>query len=174
MNSEEVGAIGQVLGSIAVFVTLGYLAVRVRHAGRQLQQSLSQGRGEALRDLLMTRATDARLNGLYVKASVALDVESQATTESLHPFVAALMQRAGMNEEDATALMWDQSAWWAYRIQHIPYLDDLPVSQRIDFDRIARRTYGSTFLDRLWYEKTKSFLDPAAVAYIDKLLAQPG
>ena len=31
MNWEEVGAIGQVLGSIAVFVTLGYLAVQVKH-----------------------------------------------------------------------------------------------------------------------------------------------
>jgi hypothetical protein len=30
MNWEGVGAIGQVLGSIAVFVTLGYLAAEVQ------------------------------------------------------------------------------------------------------------------------------------------------
>ena len=30
MNWDAIGAIGQMLGSIAVFVTLGYLAVQVR------------------------------------------------------------------------------------------------------------------------------------------------
>jgi len=42
MNWEEVGAIGQVLGSIAVFITLGYLAVQLRHARAEMQRSPSQ------------------------------------------------------------------------------------------------------------------------------------
>ena len=34
MNWDAIGAIGQVLGSVAVFITLGYVAVQVRHANR--------------------------------------------------------------------------------------------------------------------------------------------
>jgi hypothetical protein len=44
MNWEEVGAIGQVLGSVAVFVTLGYLAVQVRHAHEEVQRNLGKVR----------------------------------------------------------------------------------------------------------------------------------
>ena len=32
MNWDEVGAIGQMLGSLAVFITLVYLSVQTRHA----------------------------------------------------------------------------------------------------------------------------------------------
>ena len=32
MNWDEVGAIGQVLGSVAVFITLVYLSIQTRHA----------------------------------------------------------------------------------------------------------------------------------------------
>ena len=41
MNWDAVGALGEVLGSIAVFLTL-YLAVRVRHARDQVRHSISQ------------------------------------------------------------------------------------------------------------------------------------
>ena len=39
MNWEAIAAIGQMLGSVAVLVTLGYLAMQLRH-GRQDQYEL--------------------------------------------------------------------------------------------------------------------------------------
>src|SRR5215831_3575171 len=42
MNWEEVGAIGQLLGSVAVFVTLVYLATQVRFARAEYMRSISQ------------------------------------------------------------------------------------------------------------------------------------
>jgi hypothetical protein len=39
-----IGAIGQVLGSIAVFVTLGYLTLQVRHAREEVRRSVTQTR----------------------------------------------------------------------------------------------------------------------------------
>jgi hypothetical protein len=44
MNWEAIGAVGELLGSLAVFVTLGYLAVQVRHARAEASRALSQGR----------------------------------------------------------------------------------------------------------------------------------
>jgi hypothetical protein len=41
MNWDAIAAVGQVLGSIAVLVTLGYLAVQVRHANYELQRATS-------------------------------------------------------------------------------------------------------------------------------------
>ena len=38
MNWEAIAAIGQMLGSVAVFVTLGYLAMQVGQAKRQVQR----------------------------------------------------------------------------------------------------------------------------------------
>ena len=44
MNWDGVGAVGEALGSIAVFVTLGYLAIQVRHARDDVRRSVSTAR----------------------------------------------------------------------------------------------------------------------------------
>jgi hypothetical protein len=43
---EEVSAIGEVPGSIAVFITLGYLAVQIGHARGKMRRSISQNRSD--------------------------------------------------------------------------------------------------------------------------------
>ena len=72
MNWDEVGAIGQMLGSIAVFLTLGYLAVQVRHARDEVTRSILLTRAEMVRHQSMTLATDVGLTSLQTKATVAL------------------------------------------------------------------------------------------------------
>src|SRR5580765_3506821 len=48
MNWDAIGAIGQVLGSIAVLITLVYLSIQTRHARSESRRALSQGRAEAV------------------------------------------------------------------------------------------------------------------------------
>jgi hypothetical protein len=43
MNWEEIGAIGQVLGSVAVFITLVYLSVQTRQSIRHTRALIHQG-----------------------------------------------------------------------------------------------------------------------------------
>ena len=165
---DAIGAIGQVLGSMAVFVTLGYLAVQVRHARSEMQRSLSQGRGEAIRGLLMAQATDERLTGINAKAHAALG-------STPLPFVAALMHRAGLTVEEASSLLGAQAAFWNYRLQVIPYVHDLPAPDRLAFDWATRGAYGRPGVGRLFYETLiRPTGHPDAVRYIDDLLAQPG
>ena len=71
MNRDAIGAIGQLLGSVTVLVTLGYLAVQVRHARQETRRALSQGRGEGFRDM-MAFEIDPRLSGIAVRAAAAL------------------------------------------------------------------------------------------------------
>jgi hypothetical protein len=165
MNWEEIGAIGQVLGSIAVFITLGYLAVQVRHARKEVQRSIAQSRGEIARELILNRVNNPWLNALNVKAHRGLGEERS-------PFAEALMERAGLTLEEGVALNWEQQAWWLYRAQVIADVDELTPAERASFD-LRMRAFHELPLTRLWYESSKATLNADAVRYIDKLLAQP-
>ena len=168
MNWDAIGAVGQMLGSVAVFITLAYLAVQIRHSRSEARRALSQGRGEALRQLMLTRVTEPQLNDLYGKAGIALG-------GGRNQFMEALMERAGMTWAEAAALSWDQHAWFSYRLQIISKVDELPPMERTAFDGAIRSTYGQPGAPRTFYESIiKPLSHPDAVRYIDNLLAQPG
>ena len=164
MNWEAIGAIGESLGAIAVFITLGYLALQVQFARKEIGRSISQSRAEALRTVTLARANDARLNSLTVRAGAAVG-------ELPRPFVTALMERGGLTAEEANAVWWDQHAWWAYRAQVIQYLDELPEGERFEFESRTRANYGGPTLARFWYDANKPVLNPDVVRYIEGLLA---
>ena len=167
MNWEEVGAIGQVLGSIAVLVTLGYLSIQVRHARQEVRRSINQSRFETIRKFNMTYATDERLNSLRSKSHILLGGQEFA-------FARELIDRTGMTREEASALSWDQQAWWQYRTEMIPHLDELTQSERKMFE-FGIRQYRDFPLSKLWYETSRqTILNPDIVRYVDNLLAQPG
>ena len=103
MGWEAIAAIGQMLGSIAVFVTLGYLAVQVRQASKTAQRALSQGRSDAVRELY-AQLRDDQLNRLFVKVNATLGGE-------LLPSVEALIAQSGLTEEEATQVFYMYIAW---------------------------------------------------------------
>ena len=86
MNWDAIGAVGQMLGSIAVLVALAYLTIQVRQAKDEVRRSVAQNRGEAARELCMCRVTDERLNRIYTKARTALG------SEQSDPFITALVE----------------------------------------------------------------------------------
>lgn len=165
MDWEEVGAIGQVLGSVAVFLTLGYLAVQVRYARREVQRSISQSRADAVRELLLNRVNNERLTALNSKANAGL-------SGTPLPFVRAVTSQTGLTEEEAYTLFSEQMAWWNYRSQVIAYIDELPLGEKIQFDEAIRRFFGHP-LAMLWYQSLKPTLSPDAVQYVDALTGAP-
>jgi hypothetical protein len=167
MNWEAVGAIGQVLGSIAVFVTLGYLAVQVQYARQEVRRSVSQSRSQGARELALNHANNERLTSTYRKANAGLGAGPMS------PFVATLMERSGLTAEEADGLWWEQLAIWQNRVQSISYSEEMTTGARIELDGILRLFYGGTGVTRLWYETVKERMNPDAVRYIDNLLAQP-
>ena len=167
MNWEEVGAIGQMLGSVAVFITLGYLSLQVRHTRQETRRALSQGRADAHRELL-AQVRDAAILPLQLKADTALGAQPSLMTK-------ALVEQAGLTLEEASSLVLMQTAWWTYRLQIIPYVDELPAMERTAIENQLRGTYGRPGVARLFYETyVKGAAHPDAVRYIDNLLAQPG
>ena len=167
MNWEEVGAIGQVLGSIAVFITLGYLAVQVRHQRQETRRALSQGRGEAVRELVLL-LQDEKLAGYLAQANAALGGQDI-------PQEKALMEKTGLSPEAAGRVISYEFLWWDFRNQTIPFADELAPMERIAFDSFIRRSYGLPGFSRFVYENIlKPMAHPDAARYIDNLLAQAG
>jgi hypothetical protein len=134
INWDEVGAIGQMLGSLAVFITSIYLAIQSRHTQREVQRSASRYRWEGARELYLGRVNNERLTSLNVRAQTGLE-------RTRNVFTDALTERLGMTYEEGMSLSWEQMAWWQYRVGVITYVDELPQGERKAFDASTRAVY---------------------------------
>ena len=168
MNWDAIAAIVQMLGSVAVLITLWYLALQVRHAREQVARSVAQGRTDAGRELAMHQASNQRGADIAMRANIALGGQWTGA-------IGALTSRAGLTLEDAYSFNQWQFAWWNYRQQVIENIADLPAGQRVEFDGGLRAAYGGRLPAlSLWFEHSRPYLNPDAVHYIDNLWAQPG
>jgi hypothetical protein len=85
MNWEAIGAIGETLGAIAVFITLIYLAIQVRQNTHQLHENakaLQRGEMNALMqnwsDLRRVEMSDSSLAGILALAESDFDALTDA------------------------------------------------------------------------------------------------
>src|SRR5262245_59667322 len=118
MNWEAVGALGQVLGSIAVFATLGYLAVQVRHAKQLVQRAATDNRAATVRQLTLTRLTHERLSSIFEKVTPR------------GPQFDELAKRVGLAPKEGHAWFTWETVWFHYRAATISHIDDLPAGAR--------------------------------------------
>jgi hypothetical protein len=165
MNWEEVGAIGQVLGSIAVFITLSYLSIQVRHARIDAERSLRLNRLTNGRELMLLGATDERIAHILEKGNQVLGRGTRT------PSMLAFVEKAGVTEAEASGLFYYEMVWWQHRAFTIRYIGELSDEERAEFDGGIRFFYGAT-LNRLWYETEKPRLNQRTVRYVDDVLAQ--
>jgi hypothetical protein len=168
VNWDAIGAIGQMLGSVAVFVTLAYLSVQVRQAKQEVQRATALDRAATGRELSLARATSDSLCALRIKSRIAFGQEKSSI-----PFVARAID-GRLIEDEAYALYFEELAWWYPRVPAIQYIDHLPAAERDVFNELLRRNYGNLEPGRTWYERTKPILNADAVRYVDRVLAQRG
>jgi len=164
VNWDAVGAIGEIVGAAVVFVTLVYLAVQVRHARSEARRALSQGRGEAIRDLI-TLQIDDRINRLTLKADEACGGAASAFVEAL--------EGLGLTPEEARLVQWNQIVWWNYYLHMIPRVGELPAIERAQFE-VPLHQYGRPGVHRLFYDRyIKAVAHPDALRYIEGVLTRP-
>jgi hypothetical protein len=162
MNWDAIGAVGEVLGSIAVFITLGYLAIQVRYARSETSRALSHGRMDANRELLKLDMDEE-----YLSARIKADA---AFGESPTPIVALLMERASLTEIEAWRVFLVEVARWNYRIHVIAHWDNLAPSEQQIFDQAVRVRMASS-LSRWMYENHfKMGVHPEVERYLDRVL----
>jgi len=164
MNWDAIGAVGDVLGAIAVFVTLGYLAVQVRHAREEMARATRQARADAMRQVWLTQAGQPELAAAFAKLLAARD-------DSKTPFSTAAAA-AGLSDAQGRQLFASFWASWSHYEQVIESLEQLTAGGRSQFDITLRLNLGSGGPASAWYETVKARLNPDAVRYVDRLLAQ--
>jgi len=95
LNWEAIGAVGEILGAIAVFVSLLYLALQLRHSNKLQETSAQMARAEAIESSVKTWSTwrkmltDAELSTIWRKAHDGESLDPDEETR-LHFIVAEL------------------------------------------------------------------------------------
>ena len=95
MNWEAIGAIGEVVGAIAVVATLAYLAVQLRQNTQSSRNASWQAIIGMLVDLDVTEATDPQLSSFIQKAE---DAPESLTDEQYWKFKRIAQARLGALE----------------------------------------------------------------------------
>ena len=86
MNWEAIGAIGEILGAIAVLVTLVYLAAQIRQNSRFVKAATYHSTSRARNEFNFAVATTPELSALLVRArdeSASFDAEERQRFNSL-------------------------------------------------------------------------------------------
>jgi hypothetical protein len=184
VNWNAVGAIGQILGSLATFVTVGYLVVQVNDTERETKRAIAQNRTERTIGLNLALATNERLADIHIKGNEAVMLGKPRTPQEIPPeivealkpfdstFLVAAITKLGLTPQETTMLSAELSARWAHVSQTILYVDELPPGERSQFDRTNRNSMSEPLV-RFWFEYSKSSFSPDAVRYIENLLALP-
>ncbi len=165
MNWDALAAVGEMLGSVAVLVTLGYLTLQVRHARLEARRALGQDRLEGNHRLLELEMQEANF-GLRAKASAAFGMEP-------FPVVAEIMERAELTYEEAFRVFNVDVVGWNYRVHTITHIDELPAGERELFDGATYIRYSRGVSQFVYETAFKPQASPEIVDYIDTLLAQP-
>jgi hypothetical protein len=181
MNWNAVGAVGQILGSLATFVTVGYLVVQVHDTEAEIKRSIEETHAERAIEINLALATSERLAAIHWKGDAALILgEPKAPVVSISPehlngatsfFVAAINQ-LGFSPDEVLMLNSELSARWSNWAQTILYVDELPPGDHAQFD-IALRIGLVEPVVRFWWDSNKSYFNPDAVRYVENVLSQP-
>lgn len=167
MNWDAIGAIGQLLGSVAVLISIAYLALQVRHARDEMRRSAVLTRLEGTRDLFLMQATDERLMSVITRA------EEAAGFQWTSPVGDFFTGELGLNAVDARRLRaWVMASWNNFETS-IESMDRLSPGVRREVDFHIRGNYRDNALLAKWFALMKEQLNPNSVRYVEKLLADP-
>lgn len=169
MNWDAIGAVGEVLGSIAVLATLAYLAVQVRHAREQMARSARDARSDALRQLSTLMVTTPELR--HALRNVSERLSHSPENSAWADFVTA----NGGSADEAELIGSHQFMRWSMAEQTFSNFRDLSPGEQQQVESFYRSIYGGDGLAAHWYRiVARPRLNPDIVHIIDDLLARPG
>ena len=168
LNWQAIGAIGELLGALAVLATLIYLAIQLRHARREIQHSVLQSRDTALRALLLES-----LHNPLLADAIAEDRFRFRPMPG--PALLRIKEATGWPDPKVYTFTGYQVAWWFYRSQIVRDIDQLSSDERAAFDSHIAAEY-STGLAGMWWQawkETRGSGDPT-VRYCEEVLRRAG
>jgi hypothetical protein len=165
MSLMELGAIGEFVAALGVFVTLIYLARQVRHARSDVQLSAQHARLQAIRDNWLNRSRNAELLDAIIKAEDALGVVFLE-----NGFVQALIEQGGLSRREAYLVHFDQQIQWQNWVHTAENIEDQSPGSIARMDAGIRRHYKHGYGRLFWERQRDQGHEKAAIAYFEKVL----
>lgn len=160
MNWDAIGAIGEVLGAAVVVLTLGYLAVQVRHAKTATADQSRIYRATAVRDMILETCRDETLRML------------QTRSWGMEEYYETMAGEMGLTIEEATKLDWGNAyyywMWWGQ------YASTTESKDNEELENIIAKMGSAPGMLAHWKKSplTRPLLDPEYVKFVDTLLAK--
>lgn len=158
MNWDAISAICQVLGTLAVVITLLYVAVQVRYAK---QAAADQNR--------LSRATGVREVGLAAVSNEAFRL-SMDRNWGLTEHYQQQAQQLGISPDDASRADWGNAYWfWLHWGQ---FSSTYEHKDRQELENVITTFYRIPGVRNFWETSplAKPLLDPAFVEFVDRIL----
>ncbi|MBL4709274.1 MAG: hypothetical protein JKY48_12635, partial [Flavobacteriales bacterium] len=160
MNWEAISAIGEILGALAVVITLGYLALQIRHTRLEAADISRQSRAEGVREITLAIGLNEEMSKLWLKAS-----QSEAIYKEIGESIN--MSASEFARVDNVSLAWIWMHWgqWAA----IKTAEDLA-----ELKHIIGIYYSAPPVSITWGKSPmgKGLLDEGFVSFVDEMLEE--
>jgi hypothetical protein len=94
MNTQDLGAIGELLTALASLITLVYLALQIRQNSKSLQESTSASLNQGWSNLNTRISSDPQFASIFIRGRANLDDLDAVETEQFRAFVQDILNMA--------------------------------------------------------------------------------
>ena len=160
MNWEAIGALGEIVGALAVVLTLAYLAIQVRHAKAAAADTNRLERSKGVRDMMLASAADSGLRENLTKGLQLSDYYDE------------IASNLNMSSDEAASFDWAMLYWfWLHWGQYASTTKESDVEELRNVISGFYRNPGV----RVCWEKSpwaRPVLEKDFVNFVDEILAQ--
>jgi hypothetical protein len=158
VNWEAIGAVGEIVGALAVVLTLVYLALQVRTAKRATIDQNTLSRADGVREMILALCQNDDL-----RMGVVDDLDFRHLYEEI-------AQSKGVTVEAASMVDWQNCYWfWVHWGQWASTHDDIG---EVELQNLIAAFYSLPGMRRSWEKSplSKPLLDPKFVTFVDSIL----
>ena len=158
MNWEAIAAVGEIVGALAVVLTLGYLAIQVRFAKIATTDANRMARGVGIREFQLAMATNDDLRRSVYKS---LDLEEWHNQ---------LADKLGVSADDAARM--DQASIYHFWMHYHQFLGANSKKDKEELSYIIGGFYRAQAIRYSWDGSPygKASFQPDFVTFVDKTL----
>ncbi len=160
MNLQDVAAIGEIVGAVAIIITLAYLAIQVRHAKIAVADQSRQARVAALREI----------GGRLVDNADARQAFDKVVDPAWQSMINDLASAWGVSDDEASLVMWSQNDYiWTHWAQFYSHKSE---DDERELENIVANWYSIPPMKTIIEHPTiRMFYDAKFISWIDAQVA---
>ncbi len=161
MNIQDLGALGEIVGAIAIVATLAYLAVQIRYAKIAVTDQSRQNRAAALREI----------NGRLVDNSELRQVFDKVASPEWQSMLNDLASAWKVSLDEASLIYWSQNDYiWTHWAQ---YYSQKTKDDERELENIVSNWYSAPPMKTIIeHETVRLFYEPEFIRWIDSVVAK--